>query len=126
MYVITILLLFTLPSDVTADKTWIRIGALLPVNRTWPFAESFIIPAAQFAKKHVRRNHILNDSFEIEISNKDTDCNDRFGMNQAITYFTEHNVSAFFGPTCDFVAAPVARQVTFWNKTDGEHRGMGT
>ena len=94
----------------------IRVGALLPRDRKWPFAERYMMPAARFATQHIQNTLLPNAKFEIVLSNRDTQCNEMHGMNHAINYFIEGNVSAFFGPTCDFVAAPVARQVTFWNK----------
>ena len=99
-----------------ARRSVIRVGALLPQDRKWQFAERYMMPAARFATQHVQNELLVDAPFEIVLSNRDTQCSEVHGMNHAINYFIEGNVSAFFGPTCDFVAAPVARQVTFWNK----------
>src|SRR5271155_4879549 len=34
---------------------------------------------------------------------------------QAIGFYTRGPVNAFFGPVCDYAAAPVARQSRYWN-----------
>ena len=93
----------------------IRIGTLVPNDAVWPFAARNILPAAELAKAHVESEGILNDTFNLVILNRDSNCSDRLGMKEAINFFIEDKINAFFGPTCDFVAAPVARQVTFWN-----------
>ena len=114
---ITVLLLIgvAVATDVTPSLP-IRIGVLLPRNGTYPFTERYIMPAASLALDHVRYYGLLNTSYALSISSRDTKCDEGNGMNEAIIYHIEGSLSAFFGPICDYVAAPVARQMAFWNR----------
>ena len=107
--------LFHCVYDVTRAEQ-IRIGILLPFNGTYPFTERYILPVADVARRHILTEGTLNSDYRLVVSSRDTKCDEPTGMNEAIIYHMERNVSAFFGPICDYVAAPVARQMSFWNR----------
>ena len=90
----------------------IKIGAVMPFNSTRLFSIPRVIPAAEIAIKHIRSVGILQ---EYDIIYKDSKCDEAIGMNEAIKFYIEGKVTAFFGPVCDYSAAPVARQTRFWN-----------
>ncbi|KAJ8311702.1 hypothetical protein KUTeg_011057 [Tegillarca granosa] len=46
---------------------------------------------------------------------KDSNCSVSDGMNQAINFYVAKEVDVFFGPCCDYAAAPVSRQIRYWN-----------
>lgn len=96
-------------------KIKIKIGALLPEDNKWPFDSTKMLQAASLGFQYVHAKGILSPNIDLMITSRDSNCSEANGMNQAINFKYKDNVSAFFGPTCDFAAAPVARQVTFWN-----------
>ena len=36
-------------------------------------------------------------------------------MNEVINFYIREDISVLFGPVCDYAAAPVARQINYWN-----------
>ena len=61
------------------------------------------------------QSDILSSDLRLEVEYKDSNCSDKDGMNQAINFYLENKTDVYFGPMCDYAAAPVARQVTYWN-----------
>ena len=57
----------------------------------------------------------MSHSFSLSISYRDSQCNEAMGMNEAINFYIHGDISVLFGPVCDYAAAPVARQIKFWN-----------
>ena len=90
----------------------IKIGAVMPFNVNRLFSIPRVMPAASIAIEDIKLRGILQ---EYDIICKDSKCNEAIGMNQAIQFYIEGEVTAFFGPVCDYSAAPVARQTRFWN-----------
>ncbi len=95
-----------------ASVDCIKIGAVMPFNPTRLFSIPRVIPAATIAIEDIGRKGILE---EYDIIYKDSKCDEAIGMNEAIKFYIEGKVTAFFGPVCDYSAAPVARQTHFWN-----------
>lgn len=93
----------------------IEIGGLLPSDSRRLFSMGRMKPAATIALEYVQRKQLLNDTYRLTISYKDSKCSESEGMNEAINFYIQRNVRVFFGPVCDYAAAPVARQITFWN-----------
>ena len=102
-------------TDVAPGQQVIQIGGLLPKDPKRMFSIGRMSPAAELALERVRKNGILNDAYTLTISYRDSKCSEAVGMNEAINFFIQRDVHAFFGPVCDYAAAPVARQTHFWN-----------
>ena len=99
-----------LPS--TSKGRGIMIGAVMPFNSTRLFSVPRVQPAATIAMSNIKKKSILKD---LSISYKDSQCDESCGMNHAINLYIKGQVNVFFGPVCDYSAAPVARQTRFWN-----------
>ncbi len=90
----------------------IYIGAVMPRNSTYLFSIPRVKPAAAIAIEKVTKNGTLKN---YDISYKDSQCEEAIGMNEAIDFYIDGKVNAFFGPVCDYSAAPVARQTRYWD-----------
>ncbi|KAL8563153.1 hypothetical protein ACOMHN_066225 [Nucella lapillus] len=90
------------------------IACLLPFNQSFLFSVHRVRPAIAVALDKVVSLGLLK--LEVEVSYRDSKCSISDGMNQAVNYFANNTADVFFGPTCDYAAAPVARQVPYWNK----------
>ena len=91
----------------------ITIGALLPADPKWPFSIDRMRQGANRAIQEVQKEHLLQPNLTVEY--EDSNCSEADGMNQAINLYYHKKIHVLFGPICDYSAAPVARQVTFWN-----------
>ena len=96
----------------TSKGRGIMIGAVMPFNSTRLFSVPRVKPAATIAMSNIKKKSILHD---LSISYKDSRCDEAYGMNHAINLYIKSQVNVFFGPVCDYAAAPVARQTKFWN-----------
>ena len=93
----------------------IKIGGLLPSDPSRMFSRGRMQPAATIALEYIETTGILRSDYRLSISYRDSKCSESAGMNEAINFFIHGDVHAFFGPVCDYAAAPVARQIYFWN-----------
>ena len=91
-----------------------RLGAALPFNERWSFSKLRVWGAGELAIERVEAMRLLPPN-NLTILYRDTKCDEAMGMNEAINFIVIDRVSALLGLVCDFSAAPVARQVTFWN-----------
>ena len=107
-----ILLDFLITAVLSSTQKGIMIGAVMPFNSTRLFSIPRVKPAATIAMANIKKKRILHD---LSISYKDSQCDESYGMNHAINLYIRGQVNAFFGPVCDYSAAPVARQTKFWN-----------
>ncbi|KAK7474179.1 hypothetical protein BaRGS_00034587, partial [Batillaria attramentaria] len=93
-----------------------RIAFLLPFEpETRLFSLKHVRPAMDIALKRVVSLELLSD-LQVEVSYRDSKCSISDGMNEAVNFYATETADVFFGPTCDYAAAPVARQVRYWNK----------
>lgn len=92
----------------------IRIGTILPANTTRYFSIDRVKPALQIAVDKVKYEYCYLTDRDIEILYADSHCSVADGMNEAIKFYYEQKVDVFFGPCCDYSAAPVGRQLKFW------------
>lgn len=93
----------------------VKIAAVLPKSDERLFSISRMRPAADIAIETVERLHILPQGYHLSISYRDSKCSESVGMNEAINFYIKNEVNVYFGPICDFSAAPVARQTHFWD-----------
>lgn len=109
IYVAFLVALNYLTEVVRSERT-IHIGAVMPADMKHQFSIGRVDVAAQIAIEKV--NHT---DFNLSISYRDSQCNEAVGMNEAINFYIHGDTSVLFGPVCDYAAAPVARQLRFWN-----------
>jgi ABC-type branched-subunit amino acid transport system substrate-binding protein len=93
----------------------ITIGTLVPRNNARLFSIDRVEPAIEIAVEKVRTELKLITDRNISIHFADSKCNVADGMNEAINFFVRREIDVFFGPCCDYAAAPVARQIRYWN-----------
>ena len=98
----------------SGDRRQTMIAAVLPEDTSRLFSIGKIRPAAAIAIERVQADDSMS-SCHLSIQYKDSKCSEAAGMNEAINFFVEGRTSVFFGPVCDYAAAPVARQIGFWN-----------
>ena len=79
------------------------------------FSIGKVSPAASLAIKEVKKRHLLPPHTKLSIKYYDSKCSESDGMNEAIHSYIHYRANVFFGPVCDFAAAPVARQTTYWD-----------
>ena len=92
----------------------ITIATLVPTNNSRLFSRDRIAPAMEIAKHKVESQGLLhNRNLTIKFAN--SNCNVADGINEAINFYVQQEVDVFFGPCCDYAAAPVARQLKYWN-----------
>ncbi|XP_059161010.1 atrial natriuretic peptide receptor 1-like, partial [Physella acuta] len=101
----------TLPSDAT-DKV-IRVGIILPFEGNYPWTVKITHPAIALAWDRVRRMNILN-GYTFELMTRNSNCSDTLGPLAAIDLYINKSAHVFFGPACEYSAAPVARFSYFW------------
>ena len=111
--VICLLLMMSLRKRAAADLD-IHLTAILPRDPDRLFSIGKVSSAASMAIERIHNMSLLARG-SIRISYRDSKCSEVYGMKEAIESFIRNNVSAFFGPVCDYAAAPVARQTRFWN-----------
>ena len=93
----------------------ISIAALLPARKELLFSMDRVSPAITIAiEKITSRNGVLADR-KIRIRYRDSKCSSAVAMNEVINFFIEDQFHVVFGPCCDYPAAPIARQMKFWN-----------
>ncbi|PVD24703.1 hypothetical protein C0Q70_15188 [Pomacea canaliculata] len=93
----------------------IHIAALLPTNfGRFPFAIQNVKPAVDIAVKNVTGSGGRLEGREIRIHFRDSECSSAAAMNQMFEYYINKQVHVFFGPCCDYAAAPVGRQMHYW------------
>lgn len=96
------------------DDSTIAIATLVPSDKRRLFSKQRVAPAMSIAVEKVRAMQILPNR-NLSIKFADSNCNVADGINEAINYYVRREVDVFFGPCCDYAAAPVARQIRYWN-----------
>ena len=95
----------------------VKIAVILPKDNSRRFSIQRIAPAISLALDQVD-NMTLHGSIRgvsIRVRYADSKCHIAEAINQAFNFYMKGEVSVFFGPCCDYAAAPVARQITYWN-----------
>ncbi|KAL3886476.1 hypothetical protein ACJMK2_026482 [Sinanodonta woodiana] len=98
----------------------ITLATLIPADEFRLFSIRRVEPAMEIAIETVKRESILNASTDLVLKFRDSKCDIADGINEAINFYVEkcsqnHELHVIFGPCCDYTAAPVARQVRYWN-----------
>lgn len=94
----------------------IRIAVILPSltpkGNDWMFATERVSPAIKIAVEDINAER---KGFNLTVEYRNGRCDIAESLNHAIEYYVNHEVDVFFGPCCDYPAAPIARQTRFWN-----------
>ncbi|KAH9512309.1 Nitrogen permease regulator 3 [Bulinus truncatus] len=98
-----------------SGKVPVNILLMLPSNNSYLFSQSRLMPALQIALDTITSNATLLPHHQITVRYADTECNERVGMNHAISHYINKTVDVFLGPVCDYVVAPIIRQTYYWD-----------
>ena len=93
----------------------IQIAAILPKQRSRMFSVQEISPAISLALQKVKDEMNLVGNHTLSVHYEDSMCDISSAINQAFNFYMRGSVHVFFGPCCDYAAAPVARQIRYWN-----------
>ncbi|KAJ8036199.1 Atrial natriuretic peptide receptor 1 [Holothuria leucospilota] len=103
----------------------LRIGLLLPedplrfsgpgatTNPRYPFFLQMVKPAIDIALETVKESILPNHSITVVSNN--TYCNVDATQIVVVDHYFQYFVDVFFGPACEFAAAPVGRFTSHWN-----------
>lgn len=86
------------------------LACLLPFDQKRLFSLQRVRPAFDIALQRIVTMGLLPDH-ELHVSYRDSKCSISDGMNEAVNFYATNTADVFFGPICDYAAAPVARQV---------------
>ena len=94
----------------------ISIAVILPDSPKWFFAIPRVKPAIEFALDTVYKRNIINGAkYNISVRYADSKCAVDRGISEAFNFYLHQHVDVYFGPCCDYAAAPIARQIRFWD-----------
>ena len=109
----------TLPPGPPGATPVYHIAVILPDSNNGRtkriFSRQRVSPAIDIALENIRENTSLTSEFAISVEHADSKCDISESINQAFNFYMRHEVNVFFGPCCDYAAAPIARQINFWN-----------
>ncbi|XP_064596017.1 LOW QUALITY PROTEIN: atrial natriuretic peptide receptor 1-like [Liolophura sinensis] len=103
----------TVGQNATKPQTPIKIAILLPNRDRRLFSIHRVSPAISYAIETVEKRRLI-PSVKLSVKYADSWCDIALSMNEAINFYMQKEVNLFLGPTCDYAAAPVARQSKFW------------
>lgn len=93
----------------------ITIAVLIPADENRLFAIGRVEPALAIAVEQISAERPLLNNRHLTVQYADSKCSIADGINEAINFYVKGEVSVYFGPCCDYAAAPVARQIKYWN-----------
>ncbi|XP_076469673.1 atrial natriuretic peptide receptor 3-like [Babylonia areolata] len=93
----------------------IHFAALLPSQQArFLFAYRNVLPALKLAVDNVTAPEGPLPGRDIQVHFRDSECSSAAAMNQMYNFYIQKKVHVFFGPCCDYAAAPVGRQLHYW------------
>ena len=92
----------------------VNIAVLLPEVKSRRFSIQRVYPAISLALDTVKERNLLEGSTMV-VSYADSKCDISEAINAAFNLYLQRRVHVFLGPCCDYAAAPVARQIRYWN-----------
>ncbi|KAI5741368.1 hypothetical protein M8J76_012890 [Diaphorina citri] len=92
----------------------ILAAVILPANNRNHISLSRVLPLLLMAEKEVKARHILN-GLRFKFMPRDGSCNDQLAQINAVEAYYKEHVNVFFGPTCEYCVAPIARMLQFWD-----------
>uniref|UniRef100_A0A0L8GK02 Receptor ligand binding region domain-containing protein n=1 Tax=Octopus bimaculoides TaxID=37653 RepID=A0A0L8GK02_OCTBM len=72
-----------------------------------------IILVTQTVRRHIDE-YTVRQSVD-QVNYADSRCSFVYPINEAINFYVRKELDVIFGPFCDYAAAPLARQITFWS-----------
>ena len=86
-----------------------------PACLTLPFSRRFVSSALEVSVDALRRSGRLNFiTGSIRLRYANSGCDSAVSVNEAINFYLKKQVHVFIGPCCDYAAAPIARQVSWF------------
>lgn len=92
----------------------VRLGIILPVKESYPFALCKTVPAIEYAIETVMNNTQLLTNHSLVLHQRDSECSETMGPLAAIDMYIEKKAHVFIGPVCDYAVAPIARFSSSW------------
>lgn len=98
------------------DPSKIYFGVMLPYNRKYLASYEKVVPAIILGKQVIEKKGLLQ-GMDIELKYIDTKCDSAYGTWEATKLYFESPTPfhVILGPACDYVIAPIARQLKFMN-----------
>ncbi|XP_052826121.1 atrial natriuretic peptide receptor 3 isoform X2 [Octopus bimaculoides] len=93
----------------------LNIAVILPDNNAYPFSIDRVKPGLSIAVKTIKTLELLSDNYDLHVNYADSRCSFVYPINEAINFYVRKELDVIFGPFCDYAAAPLARQITFWS-----------
>lgn len=117
-YLVSAIFLIRITTSSLARGSALHVSVILPNDDKWMFSIHRVAPAIALAMEKV-----ANMSLHPAIKNfpytkpgyADSKCHISEALNQAFNFYMVGKMSVLFGPCCDYAAAPVARQIGYWN-----------
>ena len=101
---------------ISSELKSINIAVILPQDEKWFFAIPRVKPAIEFGLESVYKRGIIDKTkYNISVRYSDSKCDVAWGINQAFNFYLHKHADVYFGPCCDYAAAPIARQIRFWD-----------
>ncbi len=98
--------------SVVASRRKVPMAVILPYDDTKWFSMNRVKPAVDIALK--KTSMYLHDT-QLTVKYADSKCHIAEPINEAINFYMKGDAYVFFGPCCDYAAAPIARQIRYWN-----------
>ncbi|XP_062567918.1 atrial natriuretic peptide receptor 3-like [Saccostrea cucullata] len=111
---IVLLVLDLVSGRMEEDTQVIKIATIIPRDNRRLFSIQRIRPALEIANEKVREMELL-PNHNISVNFADSECSIEVGMKEAIQFYVDREVHLFLGPCCDYAAAPIVRQIKYWN-----------
>ncbi|KAL5020578.1 hypothetical protein ScPMuIL_003470 [Solemya velum] len=92
----------------------VRLGIILPVKESYPWALCKTVPAIEYAIETVMNNTQLLTNHSLVLHQRDSQCSETIGPLAAIDMYVEKSAHVFIGPVCDYAVAPIARFSSRW------------
>ncbi|CAI9726835.1 Hypothetical predicted protein [Octopus vulgaris] len=96
-------------------KKILNIAVILPDDNAYPFSIDRVKPGLSIAVKTIKTLELLSDNYDLHVNYANSRCSFVYPINEAIKFYVRKELDVIFGPFCDYAAAPLARQITFWS-----------
>ena len=99
----------------TPPSNHVNIAVLLPRMTARRFAIERVQPAISMALANLEARGLQLGGRRLVVRYADSKCDISEAINAAFNFYLRRRVHVFLGPCCDYAAAPVARQIRYWN-----------
>ncbi|XP_064645636.1 atrial natriuretic peptide receptor 1-like isoform X3 [Lineus longissimus] len=89
-----------------------KIRVILPADTKYNASITKTAPAIQIGIEKVKAMGLYQ---HINVKYEDSNCSNTLAPIAAMKFYMNNEVNVFFGPFCDYAAAPVARYSPYWN-----------